>query len=154
MSYPVVYSSVIAVKQRFLWKLSDNVYLPAYALTHTWHIPEGVLELMWLEGPPPPPLPQRAARRAPDSHGNRTTLLTTTGWQNWFRLVFKCSVTSLLTYPVALSFHHYSHCWKGEVHRERRVKGCGDSWASAASEPETELVKTCTVSIYHKDRSS
>lgn len=40
---------------------------------------------------------------------------------------------------VALSFHHYSLCWKGEVHRERRVKGCGDSWASAASDPETEL---------------
>lgn len=101
--WDTLYSFVTAVKKRFLWKLSDNVYLPAYALAHTWHIPEGVLELMWLEGPPPPPLPQRAARRAPDSHGNRTTLLTTTGWQNWFRLVFKCSVTSLLTYPQWLS---------------------------------------------------
>lgn len=43
------------------------------------------------------------------------------------------------THSGSLSFHHYSLCCKGEVHRERRVKGCGDSWASAASEPETEL---------------
>lgn len=140
------------MKIRFLWKRSDNVYLPAYALVHTWHIPEGVLELMWLEGPPPPPLPQRAARRAPYSHGNRTTLLTTTGWQNWFRLVFKCSVTSLLTYPQWLSrsiitaFVGRVRCTENVVSKVAEIAGR----AQRANQKPNLMVKSWTVLFFTK----
>lgn len=38
------------------------------------------------------------------------------------------------------------------MHRERRVKGCGDSWASAASKPEIELDGENMYSVYFLQR--